>query len=787
MKLISKIDKGVIYIFVLMFLLLYCFYGDTFLHPNEHLFSSSGDGLKNYYTYSYYISKNTSWINFEGMNYPYGEHFLYTDCTPIIAVTVRVISLVFPSILFYQIGILNGIIITSIFLSALFLYFIFRRLNIQIYLAVLSSVAYAFLSPQIFRLTGHLALGMSCFIPMAIYLLLRFQKTNNPRRYYFLFSIFILFWLLVHAYLGVIVFSLFFTFFTLEYLIERHKKAMKYKMKWIYLSLFSPLISFNFFVFLTDSHSGRTTNPFGFFNFYSKFNSVFVPTHGSINRFLSKYISTSSDWETLSYIGLFSISIFVLILVKSIIKSIRDRRFILDPIIATNSFIKLLFISSIAILLFSMCIPFRFKLQFLLDYVNILKQFRAIGRFAWVFYFSIAIISVFYLNHYISIYNSQKRYIVNSFLILIIPSIVFFESIEYHEETASKISITSNLFHKEQLPDELKLALSNIEANNFQSILPLPYYYIGSENYVKYPINSGVFKLSKLISYHSNLPLMSSFLSRTSIWESKNLMQLFTPSFYNKKIKNDLNLNENVLIVSENKEELTEEESRIISLSKCIYKTNKIGLHSLRLKDLFKKTNQIELNRFQLKKENLKLHRGFLVSDSTLFFKYFDFEKLPSAISKNGKGAFKGLLKEYSEIISIASNDLKFGRKYKIRFWVYNGGKNFGQDRLSSSVFVINHKTKNWISAVVSPMNSTVIDGDWSLVEIDFEKQKENEQYDLLIKGDDFSKMDVIIDDLLIYDAELDIYKEYIKNEKAYLFHNNNQFPITKKSVYSNR
>ena len=83
-------------------------------------------------------------------------------------------------------------------------------------------------------------------------------------------------------------------------------------------------------------------------------------------------------------------------------------------------------------------------------------------------------------------------------------------------------------------------------------------------------------------------------------------------------------------------------------------------------------------------------------------------------------------------------------------------------------------------------MNSTVIDGDWSLVEIDFEKQKQNEQYDLLIKGDDFSRMDVIIDDLLIFDSELDIYKEYKKKEKPYFFYNNNQFMVTKKSVYSN-
>ena len=199
------------------------------------------------------------------------------------------------------------------------------------------------------------------------------------------------------------------------------------------------------------------------------------------------------------------------------------------------------------------------------------------------------------------------------------------------------------------------------------------------------------------------------------------------------------------------------------------------------------KSNQREYKNFTSKKEVLKFKNGFYISDSRKFFRYNDFEKSFSNRTKNGNGAFKGGLKEYSEIISLASNDLQFGRKYKIRFWVYNGGKNFGQDRLSSSVFIINHKTKNWISTVVSPMNSTIIDGNWSLVEIDFEKQKENEQYDLLIKGDDFSKMDVIIDDLLIYDAELDIYKEYTKNEKFYLFHNNNQFPITKRSVYSNR
>ena len=61
------------------------FYGRILLSPNQYMFGTTGDAIKNYYTYAYYISHNDSYTNFEGMNYPYGESFLYTDCHPILA------------------------------------------------------------------------------------------------------------------------------------------------------------------------------------------------------------------------------------------------------------------------------------------------------------------------------------------------------------------------------------------------------------------------------------------------------------------------------------------------------------------------------------------------------------------------------------------------------------------------------------------------------------------------------------------------------------------------------
>ena len=59
---------------ILSLLFVSLFYGKILLHPNSYLFSADGDAMKNYYTYAYFIKNNHSNTNFEGMNYPYGEH-----------------------------------------------------------------------------------------------------------------------------------------------------------------------------------------------------------------------------------------------------------------------------------------------------------------------------------------------------------------------------------------------------------------------------------------------------------------------------------------------------------------------------------------------------------------------------------------------------------------------------------------------------------------------------------------------------------------------------------------
>ena len=61
--------------------------------PNSHFLKSSGDGFKNYFTPWYHITYDEGYTWFEGMNYPWGEHIVFTDAQPAIVNTLKFVFL----------------------------------------------------------------------------------------------------------------------------------------------------------------------------------------------------------------------------------------------------------------------------------------------------------------------------------------------------------------------------------------------------------------------------------------------------------------------------------------------------------------------------------------------------------------------------------------------------------------------------------------------------------------------------------------------------------------------
>jgi len=66
-------------------LIAWVLYGAQFETWGNQIPGTGEDGAKNYYTVAYHIEHDSSYTWFNGMNYPYGEHAVYTDNQPLVS------------------------------------------------------------------------------------------------------------------------------------------------------------------------------------------------------------------------------------------------------------------------------------------------------------------------------------------------------------------------------------------------------------------------------------------------------------------------------------------------------------------------------------------------------------------------------------------------------------------------------------------------------------------------------------------------------------------------------
>jgi hypothetical protein len=760
---------------VLIVIFLSSFYGKALLNPNSELFGHEGDGMKNYYTYVYYINNNISNKEFEGMNYPYMENVMYTDCHPFLAFVLKQINRIFPHISNYSVGILNTIMLLSIVLTAYILFFIFIKLKVDSLLSVLGAVAITVLSPQILRITGHYALSYSFAIPLTIYILL-FDEYKNKVLLILISVILLSFF--THAYLGMIESLLVFVYAFIALFFQNILKRNYNNLKYLKLLIASivPIIIFYFFVKILDTHTGRTTNPWGIFENHAELSTVFLPVlDGLLSGLRDKFFPNINQiWEGFAYVGFMSILGIIFYFIYSIL--VKFKVIISHKKFIDNITLKYLIIASVLILLFSLLLPFRSIFYEIINSVSAIKQFRAIGRFAWVFYFVINIALIFMLNKVVIAFRNKNRNILAISILIFVPVFIFLEGIHYHKLISKQLVESPNLFDIKQTSQQFQDDCKIVNSDNYQAIISLPFFYIGSENFGKSIDEGDIYKLSFLFSYHLKLPMTNSYLTRTSIYESKNIMQLMSSNFYKKEVESDLKSNKPFLIVYSN-DPLSEAGNEILRKSKNIVKREKYSLYEIQFDSLFNNNANQEYNKFANKKDSMFYKDGFFVSDTGLYFSFTDFDKYKELSIDDSGGCYNGTLDRYNNIFSIDANVLNKNRQYVARFWMYNYGENYGQDYLSAFIFFQkkNGDKVKWLLPPVSARWSYQINGNWTLVEVplDMSGFDDSTHYDLIIKGKYDNANPLYVDKLLFYDKALDIYK--LESDKSILYHNNHQ------------
>jgi hypothetical protein len=734
------------------------FFLPVLLHPNSYLFNFTGDAAKNYYTYAHYIKNSPDYINFDGMNYPYGENFLFTDCHPILAVFLKIVN-EFVDISRYSVGIVNYLLVLSLFVTGVILFKIFKLLNVNFIFALLGSIGLSMLNPQIPRFYGHFALAYSFAIPLIIYLLLKLQVTKQPKKIFLWIFFFNLTFFFVHAYFGMILAAFVLLFAVVKLIGEKLSKGKsQFNFRALFASALLPIMLFFVFTKLSDTHVGRSNNPWGIEENHSEISSIILPNTLPFSEIAMKlFPNSASPWEGHAYIGFANVLVLPFGVLFFIIKYFKQKRKMNEQ----QRYLLAIFGASFGLLLFALFIPFRWNLEFLIDYLNVIKQFRALGRFAWVFYYCTGIVSIVFLQIIFNrMYYSKMKYI--SLSLILLPAFTLFEGFFPIKQLSQAIIVSVNKFDREQLDKNLQVDLKAIDSKDYQAILSFPFFCVGSENYGKLPTNDKILNLSFIFSYHLNIPLVASMLSRVSVGESKASMQLLSESFYTKLLKKEIKSKKPFLLVCY-EENLNEQEKLLISKSKCIVKREGYSLYTLAYSTVFGLTNHREFMQFDQKKAKLFLKNDLLVSDTSLFSEYIDFTASHKEISHHGKnGSLKIPLKETITLYTIENKKLQLNKTYKVRFWIYNKGKNDGQDLLNNMVLFEKRSGKNelltWLPST-SASRSTIIDGFWSMVEQTFVNDDPNGSHLLLHVGNGKSIENVYIDHLLFFDSDLEIYK----------------------------
>jgi len=555
------------------------FYGDIFFNPNQHLFGNSGDGIKNYYNPCYYM-KYDSGVRTDAFIYPYGEIALFTDSHFSYVYLLNLIDDHIVEINSFAVGFINLAMIWSSVICSIFLFLILRYFKLPNWYAVIVALIITFLSPQQERLTAHFSLSWSFFIPMIWYFLLRMMEWKKPLIWQVLIIFSLLFFGLLHPYYlpAGMFFLLGFAGFYILQQIHALKSHYKQIISLLFVSII-PFLIFSGFISYNEIVTDRHLSPYGMFVYNTTFEGAFMPHRGFTYKFLNNLfvITTPKNAEGYAYIGIVGIFALIFTALRMLWNLLKSKRLAVNRIFVNSN----LGISVLAAgLLFFLATGNLFKyFGFLLDWMPQLRQFRSLGRFAWVLYYCFGVYAAYLL------YLCYRTLCIRGWRpvgLLLLGSLGGVWALESFEHTSFYIGripeykISNSKFYKGQDYFTKALAESGHKTSDFQAVIGFPYINNGTEKLYIYRKGTATLDMMKC-SYEIGLPIATFHSPRASIKHGTQLAQLLSSEFIKKEILADFN--DKPLLLIEAKGKVWPASRRLLDKAEVIYSDYNIKLY----------------------------------------------------------------------------------------------------------------------------------------------------------------------------------------------------------------
>jgi len=745
---------------LLAFLLFLLFLGSKMLTTIDTNFFSvtSSDLIKDIYTTSYSVKYDSTYMRNNPMNYPYGEHYKYTGNQIFISLPLKTLNSIGVSDSYkYVLLLINLHVIVSIFLCSLFLFLLFKELKLSNIVSILGAVMITFLSPQLQRIGAHLTLSYSFIIPL-ILLLLSKNYTAPRLRYHVVLGILLIWSGSAHPYYLLFFGSLCTMYWIYMFMYEKSRFGGVKKIILSYsIQFIIPLALFFLLSGIGDVSGDRTKIPNGFYDYQGNLYGLLLPYGRSYFSGLLIYFPTIK-WGTYSYIGIVSILVVMAIIIMFITK-IFKRQFSSLLKIADNKLLNIFFWTAILLLIFACGLPLNWFPKSILNYIGPIAQLRAIGRYVWLFYYVINITAVYIIFNVLA--KKIKRKWLNYTIIILTFSLFFIEIRFYTKNFKYFYTKTNPEWTDYDNKLEQNLWTRNINPKDYQSILPLPVFSVGTEQlYLNEVCNT--FKKSAYVSYKLGLPMHNNFSSRSPIKQAYNNVAFAWAPWIEYPVLKDMKSAKPLLVIKPSEcESLNPNEKRILDYADYLFSANGIDFFKLEIADIYRLCENFQQDLQQHYADNKQYQHAPMIysNDSSHNFYIQTWDEHITDKAFQGEGALKGIINKktilYDDIIPIAGIN-----EVEISFWI----SNFTDDLYGRSVCRIDVSDSNnqektlYSKEIVLKINA--IKNEWGLIKIMINIPQEALKLKISVCNDEMTAKSVYFDNLLIRPLNVNVISE---------------------------
>ncbi|HWY36916.1 MAG TPA: hypothetical protein VNY73_00050, partial [Bacteroidia bacterium] len=461
-----------------------------------------------------------------------------------------------------------------------------------------------------------------------------------------------------------------------------------------------------------------------------------------LRHMLSQIIKVyEQNWEGLAYIGISSLFAFLYLPFLLFSRRKQLRSFIEQN--KNTRTLLILAVSSVILLVFSMGYPFKWGMQWILDMIPLIEQFRSPGRFAWVFYYVATIASTIILSKYFLL---KVNAYLSGILVSVILLLFMVEGLPFHQQIKTW-GFSKNCFNEHNLDEELKQVCAAIDKVKPQAIIPLPFFHMGTD-YFCFNATEKIKTATFITAFHTGTPVLGNCTDRTSINEARAEIQLVGSSLLRKEMSKFIH-SDKPFCVLYSKEKLEEGEAGVLDRGRTLLETQNFIVKEILPAELFKDDIAMYMQCFKENEKN-KVFVNELYQTEKSYVRYVGYDSL--------RGTLVGNLNEKCVLADIAQNALEKDKVYELGFWY----DLLGKDELANTVIVEEIGVNGVVTDTLAKKSCSQmpnIAGNRLLALVNFKTSNPQNKIRVSLTGGKDNRGIFRLDNLLIRRKDVDVYQ----------------------------